>query len=78
MRVTRSGYYDQLKPPARVVTGETLNLYRRVKLLFKQSRQSLGNREMTKKLREEGFSVGRYRVRTVMSRLGLKVTQRVA
>ncbi|HDM8244067.1 TPA: IS3 family transposase, partial [Vibrio campbellii] len=78
MRVSRSGYYDWLKRPAKVVTAETLNLYRRAKLLFKQSRQSLGNREMTKKLREEGFTVGRYRVRTVMERLGLKVTQRVA
>ncbi len=78
MRVSRSGYYDWLKRPAKVVTAETLNLYRRVKWLFKQSRQSLGNREMTKKLREEGFSVGRYKVRTVMNRLSLKVTQRVA
>lgn len=75
MRVSRSGYYDWLKRPAKVVTAETLNLYRRVKLLFKQSRQSLGNREMTKKLREEGFIVGRHKVRTVMNRLGLKVTQ---
>ena len=33
---------------------------------------------MTKKLREEGFAVGRYRVRTVMNRLDLKVAQRVA
>lgn len=78
MRVSRSGYYDWLKRPAKVIAAETLNLYRRVKLLFKQSRQSLGNREMTKKLREEGFAVGRYRVRTVMNRLDLKVTQRVA
>lgn len=78
MRVSRSGYYDWLKRPAKVVTAETLNLYRRVKWLFKQSRQSFGNREMTKKLREEGFSVGRYKVRTVMNRLSLKVTQRVA
>ncbi len=78
MRVSRSGYYDWLKRPAKVITAETLNLYRRVKLLFQQSRQSLGNREMTKKLREEGFTIGRYRVRTVMNRLGLKVTQRVA
>lgn len=78
MRVSRSAYYDWLKRPARVVTAETLSLYRRVKELFQQSRQSLGNREMTKKLREEGFTVGRYRVRTVMNKLGLKVTQRVA
>ncbi len=32
---------------------------------------------MVKKLREEGFAVGRYRVRNVMNKLGLRVTQRV-
>jgi hypothetical protein len=47
MRVSRSGYYDWLKRPAKVVRAETLNLYRRVKWLIKQSRQSLGSKEMT-------------------------------
>lgn len=78
MRVSRSAYYDWLNRPAQLITAETLNLYRRTKILFAKSRQSLGNREMMKKLREEGFAVGRYRVRTVMNKLGLKVTQRVA
>ena len=31
-----------------------------------------------KKLREEGFQVGRYKVRRLMKRLGLLVTQRLA
>lgn len=33
---------------------------------------------MTRKLRKEGFKVGRYRVRKIMTKLGLRVTQRVA
>jgi len=33
---------------------------------------------MMKKLREEGFDIGRYRVRMLMKKLGLTVTQRVA
>jgi putative transposase len=33
---------------------------------------------MMKKLREEGFDIGRYRVRNLMRKRGLKVTQRVA
>jgi len=33
---------------------------------------------MMKKLREEGFDIGRYRVRRLMKKLGLKVIQRVA
>lgn len=31
-----------------------------------------------KKLREEGFQIGRYRVRKLMHKLGLMVTQRIA
>jgi len=31
-----------------------------MKQLFKKSRESLGSREMMKKLREEGFQIGRY------------------
>ncbi len=34
--------------------------YRRVRHLFKKSRGSLGNREMVKRLRKEGYQVGRY------------------
>lgn len=49
-----------------------------MKDLFKQSRDSLGSRELMKKLREEGFQIGRYRVRKLMEKLGLKVNQRVA
>lgn len=52
-------------------------LYRRAKTLFKRSRNSLGSRELSKKLREEGFNVGRYRAQTLMRKLGLRVQQRV-
>ena len=31
-----------------------------------------------KKLREAGFNIGRYRTKTVMRKLSLKVTQRIA
>ena len=37
-----------------------------------------GSRELMKKLREEGFKIGIYRTRTVMRKLGLRVSQRVA
>jgi len=55
-----------------------LHLHRRMKALFEQSRNSLGSREMMKKLREEGFQIGRYKVRNLMKKLNLKVTQRIA
>ena len=62
MRVGTSAYYAWKKRPARLISVETLHLYRRMKALFKQSRASLGRREMKKKLREAGFTIGRYKV----------------
>ncbi|PMG49442.1 integrase [Shewanella sp. 10N.286.52.B9] len=78
MNVSKSGYYDWHKRPVNVINLETLKLYRLVRQLFKQSRGSLGNREMVKKLRKEGYQVGRYLVRKIMYRLRLKATQRRA
>ena len=78
MQVSTSAYYDWLKRPAKLISSEDLHLHRRVKQLFEQSRSSLGSRGLVKKLREEGFQVGRYKVRKLMATLGLNVTQRVA
>ena len=78
MSVCRSAYYAWRKRPIRVISADDLHLYRRAKMLFKASRNSLGSRELSKKLREEGFQVGRYRTQTLMRKLNLKVTQRVA
>ncbi|TMP49588.1 MULTISPECIES: IS3 family transposase [unclassified Pseudoalteromonas] len=78
MKVSRSAYYAWLKRPAKVITVEQLNLYRKAKYFFKKSRNSLGYRELRKKLRSEGFSVSDYGVQKLMATLGLVVTQRVA
>ena len=58
MQVGTSAYYAWKKRPAKLISPETLHLYRRMKALFKQSRDGLGSREMKKKLREEGFTIG--------------------
>jgi putative transposase len=55
-----------------------LHLHRRIKSLFKQSRNSLGSRELMKNLRKEGIAISRYKVSKLMKKLGLSVTQRVA
>jgi len=78
MQVSRAGYYTWFKRPAKLITANELQLYRRMKVLFKASRNSLGSRELVKALRKEGFDIGRYRARTLMKRLNLKVQQRVA
>jgi len=46
--------------------------------LFIASRESLGSRELMKKLRAEGFQIGRYKTRSLMKQLKLVVKQRVA
>jgi len=46
--------------------------------LFVASRKSLGSRELMKKLRAEGFQIGRYKTRALMKQLKLVVKQRVA
>ncbi len=53
-------------------------LYREAKRLFKESRYSLGSRELMKALRKQGYFIGRYKTRTIMRKLGLVVRQRVA
>ena len=78
MGVSRSAYYAWRNRPAKIITVDELRLYRRLKELFKASRNSLGSRELSKKLQEEGFDIGRYRTRTLMKKLGLKVQQRIA
>ena len=78
MQVSPSAYYDWKQRPARLISPEELNLYRRAKLLFQASRNSLGSRELCKKLRTEGFEIGREKTRTLMRKLGLKVRQRQA
>lgn len=78
VKLSRSGYYAWAKRPAKIISADELKLYRRARALFTQSRQSLGSRELMKKLREEGFNIGRYRTQTVMRKLSLKVKQRLA
>ena len=78
MNVSRSGYYAWLNRPAKIISESELMLYRRTKALFKESRESLGSRQLMKKLRKEGFVVGRDKVIRLMNKLGLQVKQRVA
>lgn len=78
MGISRSAYYAWLKRPAKIITAEHLHMYRRAKVIFEQSRSSLGYRELKKRLCKEGFKVSEYGVNKLMAKLGLIVTQRVA
>lgn len=78
MKISRSAYYAWLNRPAKIITAEQLHLHRRAKTIFKQSRHSLGYRELRKRLCKEGFNVSEYGVQKLMNKLGLVVNQRIA
>jgi putative transposase len=78
MLVSKSAYYPWRKRPAVIISAQTLDLHRRAKALFKESRDSLGSRELGKKLRKEGFDTTRYQVVKLMKKLRLIVKQRIA
>jgi len=79
--LSRSGYYAWEQRPSKLISADTLRLYRKAKQLFAESRNSLGrhrSRGLMKALRQQGFTVGRYKTRTIMRKLGLVVRQRIA
>lgn len=78
LKLSRSGYYAWKSRPVKLITAEQLSLYRHAKHLFKESRDSLGTRELMKQLRLLGFQIGRHKTRRLMTTLGLVVRQRRA
>ena len=74
MKVSRSGFYDYLH---RFDHGtddnpEEAALTTRVHAIFKEHRSKYGSRRIMEQLNEEGYDVGRYKVRRIMKDLGLK------
>lgn len=78
MKVSKSAFYAWCARPGKLITADELSLYRQAKELFKGSRESLGSRELSKKLSETGYNISRYRTIKLMKQLKLKVTQRIA
>jgi putative transposase len=74
MKVSRSGFYDYLR---RFNNGtdedpEQAALTARIHAIFKEHRSKYGSRRILNQLKEEGFGIGRYKVRRIMKDLGLK------
>jgi putative transposase len=78
MKVSKSAFYAWKARPGHLITAQELQIYRRTKALFNASRESLGSREIEKKLRSEGFNVSRDRASKIRAKLGLKAKQRRA
>lgn len=78
MQVGKSAFYAWKVRPPTLISAVELDLHHRAKALFHVSRDSLGSRELSKKLREEGFKIGREKTRSLMKKLNLVVKQRAA
>jgi putative transposase len=74
--VQRSAYYDWRNQLCKVIPPEELALRRRMKELFRASRDSLGSHTLAENLRKEGFKIGRDRTRRLMKVFNLKVKQK--
>ena len=73
---TRSSYYDWHNRGPKIIPPEEMALRRRMKELFRASRDSLGSRTLMENLHSEGFEVGRDKVRRLMKSMNLKVRKK--
>lgn len=68
--VSRSSYYEYRRRRS-VVDAERVVLRADVNRIFRKSRSSAGSRTITAMLNDEGVVIGRFKVRRLMSELGL-------
>jgi putative transposase len=68
--VSRSSYYEYRRRRS-VVDAERVVLRADVNRIFRKSRSSAGSRMITTMLNDEGVLIGRFKVRRLMSELGL-------
>jgi transposase InsO family protein len=76
LEVSRSGYYDSIKTPTIDPVTDELELLTRIKAIHAETRQCYGNRRMAKALQDEGYQVGRHKVRRLMKEAGVSVRRR--
>jgi putative transposase len=72
--VGRSGFYDYLKRQAAPALGlDEIALLERLKAIFEKTHHSYGSRRLAKHLQDEGYAVGRFKVRRLMKQAGVSV-----
>lgn len=72
--MSASAYYAWIKQPEdtkKMLENKRLNS--KVQQLHDNFKQIYGSRRLADELQKEGFKVGRYKTRTLMNRLGLRV-----
>jgi putative transposase len=76
MEVSRSGYYRFLKKYHQNLIDKDFKLLSDVRHIHQKSRGTYGSRRMVKSLRAIGYSVGRYKTRSLMKKAGLEAKSR--
>ena len=76
MKVSRSGFYDYRKRyNRRAEDPSQASLKARIGSIFKEHKGNYGSRRILEQLQDEGHQIGRYKVRSLMRKLGLKANQ---
>ena len=73
MEVSRSGYYKFLKKSHTKEVDKDFILLAQVRHIHQKSRGTYGSRRMMISLQTAGYSVGRYKARSLMKKAGLSV-----
>ncbi len=68
--ISRSSYYDARRR-RKHIDPEKVALRSKINQLFNESRSSAGSRTIAGLMREDGYRIGRFKVRSVMRSLGL-------
>jgi transposase InsO family protein len=75
--VRRSGFSDyQKRQAAPAFSGEEIDLLERIKALSEKTHHSYGSRRLVKHLQDDGYRVGRFKVRRLMKQAGVSVEGR--
>jgi putative transposase len=72
LEVSRSGYYEWCYRPVSVRKTEDERLWQKIKKHWEQSRKTYGRLRLTKKLQDEGETVGKNRVEKIMKKNGIQ------
>jgi transposase InsO family protein len=75
--VGRSGFYDyQKRQAAPLLSHEEIDMLERIKAISEKTDHSYGSRRLVKHLQDEGYKVGRFKVRRLMKQAGVSVEGR--
>lgn len=76
LKVSRSGYYDWLKCPISPRKKKDMQLKRKIRQIYQESRHRYGSPRIHQKLLREGYHVGKKRIERLMQEMGIQAVAR--